>query len=109
MPKIEFDQYGLLKASINSFGLNMLLLASGIFAFDLFDAKEFKKKKKFSEGCWLVQSSVWDKLENIMNERKLKTIYLSLGFCHKTRKTNFLVFFFLFRKHIYCLYMITIL
>lgn len=99
MPKIEFDQYGLLKASINSFGLNMLLLASGIFAFDLFHAKEFLKKK-ISEGCWLVQSSVWDKLENIMNERKLKTIYLSLGFCHKTRKTNFLGFFF-FLEDIY--------
>lgn len=86
----------------------MLLLASGIFAFDLFHAKEFQKKSVKGAG-WLVQSSVWDKLENIMNERKLKTIYLSLGFCHKTRKTNFLGFFFLFRKHIYCLYMITIL
>lgn len=48
MPKIEFDQYGLLKASINSFGLNTLLLASGIFAFDLFHAKEFQKKIKNS-------------------------------------------------------------
>lgn len=106
MPKIEFDQYGLLKASINSFGLNMLLLASGIFAFDLFHAKEFQKKK-IREGCWLVQSPVWDKLENIMNERKLKTIYLklSLGFCHKTWKTNFLVFFFFLEN----MYMITIL
>lgn len=56
MPKIEFDQYGLLKASINSFGLNMLLLASGIFAFDLFHAKEFQKK--ISEGCWLVGSEL---------------------------------------------------